>query len=103
MVGDLQAKAKLLQLWLMLLDGFQFAGGKSECDGREQKLRYGTASLERRHHAFKQNALVRRMLIDQIQALFALRDDIALRELSNHTQARQAARLAWVNRVSQRV
>src|SRR5690242_9214291 len=103
MIGNLHTKAKLLQLWLMLLDGLQFARGKIERDGCKQKLRYGITSLERRHHAFKQDALVGRMLINQIQALFALRDDIALRKLSNHTQAGQTARLAWVNRVSQYV
>ena len=79
----------MAQLLQVLLKRTQFNGIELQRKRREQELRERGARLQRINHTLQQNALVGRVLIDQIEALLTLSHNIALRELSNHAQRRQ--------------
>src|SRR6266568_762435 len=53
-------------------------------------------SLQSRHHPLQQNALMGSMLINQVHTIRPLSYNIALRQLTNHTQRGQAT--SWLRR-----
>jgi hypothetical protein len=71
---DLESKA--LEILAIRIECFAFGGTKVQCQWKQQPLRGRCPAFERVHELLVENTLVRRMLIDQYQALFVLERDV---------------------------
>ena len=70
-----------LQQFAMRLDGIELCGLEIERQRQEQPLRGCAIAAELAHHVFVEHALMRRVLIDNRDALVGLEEDEGLEDL----------------------
>ena len=81
----LDREAELTQLGTCLFRQGHRRGWHVEHERLQQELLLGAAA-QRGTQVFEQHALVRRVLVNQIDASFALRDQVRLADLTQHAE-----------------